>query len=295
MIIKRAEKMGFCFGVSGAVDLCEEVIKKNNISKKKMYILGMLVHNKVVIKDMEDKGFEVLKEEDLFSHKIHLGQNDLVIVRAHGTTKEIYKILDESGCEIFDATCVFVKRIRNALIEAENKDNKIIFVGDKNHPEVKGILSFGNNFEVVASFEEFLNFKVDSNVIYTLLTQTTFNKEVFFKIKDYILENYNNIEIFSKICGATYERQRAVEKLAKECEAIIIVGDKKSSNSKKLYEISKEINEKSYLIEEVDQLNIDWLKNISSVGITAGASTPEKIIIEIEKFIRGNFDDKHGL
>lgn len=295
MIIKRAEKMGFCFGVSGAVDLCEEVIKKNNISKKKMYILGMLVHNKVVIKDMEDKGFEVLKEEDLFSHKIHLGQNDLVIVRAHGTTKEIYKILDESGCEIFDATCVFVKRIRNALIEAENKGNKIIFVGDKNHPEVKGILSFGNNFEVVASFEEFLNFKVDKNINYTLLTQTTFNKEVFFKIKDYILENYNNIEIFSKICGATYERQRAVEKLAEECEAIIIVGDKKSSNSKKLYEISKEINEKSYLIEEVDQLNIDWLKNISSVGITAGASTPEKIIIEIEKFIRGNFDDKHGL
>lgn len=295
MIIKRAEKMGFCFGVSGAIDLCEEVIKKNNISKKKMYILGMLVHNKVVIKDMEDKGFEILKEEDLLAHKIHLGKNDLVVVRAHGTTKEIYKILDESGCEIFDATCVFVKRIRNALIEAENKGNKIIFIGDKNHPEVKGILSFGNNFEVVASFEEFLNFKVDKNINYTLLTQTTFNKEVFFKIKDYILENYNNIEIFSKICGATYERQRAVEKLAEECEAIIIVGDKKSSNSKKLYEISKEINEKSYLIEEVDQLNIDWLKNISSVGITAGASTPEKIIIEIEKFIRGNFDDKHGL
>lgn len=295
MIIKRAEKMGFCFGVSGAIDLCEEVIKKNNISKKKMYILGMLVHNKVVIKDMEDKGFEILKEEDLLARKIHLGKNDLVVVRAHGTTKEIYKILDESGCEIFDATCVFVKRIRNALIEAENKGNKIIFIGDKNHPEVKGILSFGNNFEVVASFEEFLNFKVDKNINYTLLTQTTFNKEVFFKIKDYILENYNNIEIFSKICGATYERQRAVEKLAEECEAIIIVGDKKSSNSKKLYEISKEINEKSYLIEEVDQLNIDWLKNISSVGITAGASTPEKIIIEIEKFIRGNFDDKHGL
>lgn len=295
MIIKRAEKMGFCFGVSGAIDLCEEVIKKNNVSKKKMYILGMLVHNKVVIKDMEDKGFEILKEEDLLARKIHLGKNDLVVVRAHGTTKEIYKTLDESGCEIFDATCVFVKRIRNALIEAENKGNKIIFIGDKNHPEVKGILSFGNNFEVVASFEEFLNFKVDKNINYTLLTQTTFNKEVFFKIKDYILENYNNIEIFSKICGATYERQRAVEKLAEECEAIIIVGDKKSSNSKKLYEISKEINEKSYLIEEVDQLNIDWLKNISSVGITAGASTPEKIIIEIEKFIRGNFDDKHGL
>lgn len=295
MIIKRAEKMGFCFGVSGAVDLCEKVIQKNNISKKKMYILGMLVHNKVVIKEMENKGFEILNEDDLLSHKINLKKDDLVIIRAHGTTKEIYKILEESGCEIFDATCVFVKRIRNALIESERKGNKIIFVGDKYHPEVKGILSFGNNFEVVASFEEFLDFKIEKDINYTLLTQTTFNKEIFFKIKDYILENYNNIEIFSKICGATYERQRAVEKLAKECEVIIIVGDKKSSNSKKLYEISKEINKKSYLIEEVNQLDINWLKNISSVGITAGASTPEKIIIEIEKFIRGNFDDKYGL
>lgn len=295
MIIKRADKMGFCFGVSGAVNLCEKIAQNNKNFPQKMYILGMLVHNKTVIEDMEKKGFNLLKEEDLLSEKIKLSENDTLVIRAHGTTKEVYDFLEKSNCKVYDATCVFVERIRNALIEAEKKGNHIIFIGDKNHPEVKGIISFGKNIDIVASFEEFLNFKIDPNKKYTLLTQTTFNKEIFFKIKDYILEKYNNIEIFSKICGATYERQRAVEKLADECDIIIIVGDKASSNSKKLFEISNEINKNSYLIENLSQLNKNWFDNVSSVGITAGASTPEKIIIEIEKFIRGNFDDKHGL
>lgn len=295
MIIKRADKMGFCFGVSGAVNLCEKIAQNNKNFPQKMYILGMLVHNKTVINDMKEKGFELIKEEELLSGKINLTKNDILVIRAHGTTKEVYNFLKKSDCQIYDATCIFVEKIRNALIEAENKGNHIIFIGDKNHPEVKGIISFGKNIDIIASFEDFLDFKIDLSKRYTLLTQTTFNKEIFFKIKDYILEKYNNIEIFSKICGATYERQRAVEKLASECDVIIIVGDKASSNSKKLFEISNEINKNSYLIENLSQLDSNWFDNASSVGITAGASTPEKIIIEIEKFIRGNFDDKHGL
>ncbi|WP_300327912.1 4-hydroxy-3-methylbut-2-enyl diphosphate reductase [Fusobacterium sp.] len=295
MIIKRADKMGFCFGVSGAVNLCEKIAQNNKNFPQKMYILGMLVHNKTVINDMKEKGFELIKEEELLSGKINLTKNDILVIRAHGTTKEVYNFLKKSDCQIYDATCIFVEKIRNALIEAENKGNHIIFIGDKNHPEVKGIISFGKNIDIIASFEDFLDFKIDLSKRYTLLTQTTFNKEIFFKIKDYILEKYNNIEIFSKICGATYERQRAVEKLASECDVIIIVGDKASSNSKKLFEISNKINKNSYLIENLSQLDSNWFDNASSVGITAGASTPEKIIIEIEKFIRGNFDDKHGL
>lgn len=295
MIIKRADKMGFCFGVSGAVNLCEKIAQNNKNFPQKMYILGMLVHNKTVINDMKEKGFELIKEEELLSGEINLTKNDILVIRAHGTTKEVYNFLKKSDCQIYDATCIFVEKIRNALIEAENKGNHIIFIGDKNHPEVKGIISFGKNIDIIASFEDFLDFKIDLSKRYTLLTQTTFNKEIFFKIKDYILEKYNNIEIFSKICGATYERQRAVEKLASECDVIIIVGDKASSNSKKLFEISNEINKNSYLIENLSQLDSNWFDNASSVGITAGASTPEKIIIEIEKFIRGNFDDKHGL
>ncbi|WP_300356171.1 4-hydroxy-3-methylbut-2-enyl diphosphate reductase [Fusobacterium sp.] len=294
MEIKRAEKMGFCFGVAGAINLCNKIIEEKNFNGN-LFILGMLVHNKNVTSDMEKKGFITLSEEDLKNKNVKLSKKDTVIIRAHGTTKEIYDILEREGVKIYDATCVFVERIRKALVEAEIKGKKIIFIGDKNHPEVRGIVSFGNDVIIVNSFEEFTELSIEKEKNYCLLTQTTLNKELFFKIKEYIEENYENVEIFSKICGATYERQKAVEKLAGEVDMVLIVGDNKSSNSKKLYEISKSINEKSYLIQDKTELNNSWFKNIDKIGITAGASTPEEIILEIEKEIRGTFDDKHGL
>lgn len=286
--------MGFCFGVAGAINLCEKIFNEKN-SEGNIYILGMLVHNKNVTSDMEKKGFITLSEEDLKSGKIKLDKKDTIIIRAHGTTKEIYDILEKEKVKVYDATCVFVERIRKALIEAEEEGKKIIFIGDKNHPEVRGIVSFGKNVSIVNSFKEFKELSIKDDEEYCLLTQTTLNKEVFFEIKDYIVENYRNIHIFSKICGATYERQKAVEKLAKETDIVIIVGDRASSNSKKLYEISKEINERSYLIQDKTELEKDWFHNVENIGITAGASTPEKIILEIENEIRGIFDDKHGL
>ena len=294
MEIRRAEKMGFCFGVSGAINLCNKIIEQK-IFEENLFILGMLVHNKYVTSNMEKKGFTTLLEEDLKLGKIKLNKKDTVIIRAHGTTKEIYDILEKEKVKIYDATCVFVERIRKALIEAEKNEKKIIFIGDKYHPEVKGIVSFGKNVTIVNSFEEFKELSIKENDKYCLLTQTTLNKELFFKIKEYVNNNYKNIEIFSKICGATYERQKAVEKLAEEVDLVLIVGDNKSSNSKKLYEISKSINEKSYLIQDKTELNYSWFSNIEKIGITAGASTPEEIILEIEKEIRGTFDDKHGL
>lgn len=294
MEIKRAEKMGFCFGVSGAINLCNKIIEQK-IFEGNLFILGMLVHNKYVTSNMEKKGFTTLLEEDLKLGKVKLNKKDTVIIRAHGTTKEIYDILEKEKVKIYDATCVFVERIRKALIEAEKNGKKIIFIGDKYHPEVKGIVSFGKNVTIVNSFEEFKELSIKENDEYCLLTQTTLNKELFFRIKEYVDTNYKNIEIFSKICGATYERQKAVEKLAGEVDLVLIVGDNKSSNSKKLYEISKSINEKSYLIQDKTELNYSWFSNVKKIGITAGASTPEEIILEIEKEIRGTFDDKHGL
>ena len=294
MEIKRAEKMGFCFGVAGAINLCNKIAEEKNFQGN-LFILGMLVHNKNVTSDMEKKGFKTLSEEDLKEEKIKLNKKDTVIIRAHGTTKEIYDILEKEKVKIYDATCVFVERIRKALIEAEKNGKKIIFIGDRYHPEVKGIVSFGNDVTIVNSFEEFTKLSVDKEKEYCLLTQTTLNKELFFKIKEYTEKNYKNIDIFSKICGATYERQKAVEKLAGEVDMVLIVGDNKSSNTKKLYEISKSVNEKSYLIQDKTELNSSWFNGIKKVGITAGASTPEEIILEIEKEIRGTFDDKHGL
>ena len=294
MEIIRAEKMGFCFGVKNAINLCNNLIKKKNFLGN-IFILGMLVHNKNVTKSMEEKGFITLPEEDLETGKVKLTEKDIIIIRAHGTTKGIYDILEREKVKIYDATCVFVEKIRKTLIESEKNGKKIIFIGDKFHPEVKGIVSFGHDVVVLDSFEELKNFSIDEKAEYTLLTQTTLNKELFFKIKDYVEKNYKNIEIFSKICGATYERQKAVEKLAEITDIVLIVGDKKSSNTKKLYEISKTINNKSYLIEDSSYLKSSWFTNVKKIGITAGASTPEEIILDIEKDIRGTFNDKYGL
>jgi len=289
MEILRAEKMGFCFGVKEAIKTAEQVSEE--YCNSKIYILGMLVHNKEVMKEMSERGILILEEENLEK----LNSEDIVIVRAHGTTEEIYKKLKDKNVKIFDSACVFVKKSRNLLKNKEESGKKIIFVGDKEHPEVIGIISHGKNVITVADFEEFKKIEIDKNISYYVLAQTTLNKNSFNDIKEYIEKNYSNIEVGDTICGATYERQKAVEKLAGIVDIMLIVGGYNSSNSKKLLNISKQLNEKSYLIETKEDLKMEWMKGCSKVGITAGASTPEKSIQEIEKLLKEESrDGKHG-
>lgn len=287
MKIVRAEKMGFCFGVASAINSCYEVSKSTD-SKK--YILGMVVHNKNVVKEMEGIGFEIVTEEELIQGQDSLKAGDVVVVRAHGTTKEIYEILERRQVQIKDAACVFVTRIRDILIEQENRGDEIIFIGDKEHPEVKGIISFGKNVIIFKDLKELKDAELNKEKEYTLLTQTTLNTEKFKEIKEYLEKSYSNVKIFDRICGATYERQRAAEKLANAVDVVLVVGDRNSSNSKKLLEISKQHNSRSYLIQDENEIDFNWFKEAEVIGITAGASTPEKIILNIENKIRGNFN-----
>ncbi len=272
--------MGFCFGVQEAIKTAEERIEKSNGSK--IYILGMLVHNKEVMNELRQKDIEIVEEEDIES----LNNGDTVVVRAHGTTKNIYELLERKGVVIYDAACVFVKKSRKVISEMEEKGYDTLFIGDKNHPEVIGIVSYGKKVHIFSDLEELKQFTPDGNKKYIVLAQTTLNKNLFSEIKRYLMERYNNIEFGDTICGATYERQIAVEKLAKEVDVLLVVGGYNSSNTKKLYNIGKEINSNTYLIETKEDLKADWLLNKEKVGITAGASTPEKSIIEIENFIR---------
>ncbi|MGL6114669.1 MAG: 4-hydroxy-3-methylbut-2-enyl diphosphate reductase [Cetobacterium sp.] len=285
MEIIRAKKMGFCFGVRGAIRTCHRVSETEN---NKKYILGMVVHNKHVVKSLEELGFSVVEERDLLENKDNLKPGDIVVVRAHGTTKAVYDILKERDVIIYDAACIFVTKIRDILLEEKAKGNRIIFIGDKEHPEVKGIISFGENVIIYKDLEELKNGELDSNINYSLLTQTTYNKDKFAEIKEYLESNWPNVQIFDRICGATYERQKAAEDLAKNVDIVIIVGDKNSSNSKKLFEISKKHNENSYLVQDETEIDLSWFKGQERIGITAGASTPEDIIINIENKIRGN-------
>ena len=283
MEIIRAKHMGFCFGVLEAINICNSFEQKT----KKKYILGMLVHNKFVVEEMQNKGFEIVTEEEIINGTDKLCKGDLVVIRAHGTTKTILEKLNEKEVEIYDATCIFVSKIKDEVNLANQNGYTILFVGDKNHPEVKGIISYADNLEIFETLEEAQNIKIDNNRKYLLSTQTTLNKKKFEEIKKYFQNKYENIKIFDKICGATSVRQKSVEDLAPKVDVMIIVGDRKSSNTKKLYEISKQINENTYLVESEQELNIDILKNKTSVGITAGASTPEEIIKNIENKIRG--------
>ena len=285
MEIIRAKHMGFCFGVLEAINVCNSLIEE----KGRKYILGMLVHNKQVVEDMEKKGFKLVKEEELLEDIDDLKENDIVVVRAHGTSKKVHEKLKERKVKVYDATCIFVNKIRQEIEIANEKGYNILFMGDKNHPEVKGVISFADNIQIFESLEEAMKVKIDSSKTYLLSTQTTLNKKKFEEVKKYFKENYQNVIIFDKICGATAVRQKAVEELAIKADIVIIVGDTKSSNTKKLYEISKKLNSDSYLVENEEQLDLTIFRGKEVIGITAGASTPEETIMNIEKKIRGTY------
>ena len=283
MEIIRAKHMGFCFVVLEAINVCNSLVEE----KGRKYILGMLVHNKQVVEDMQRKGFKLVTEDELLEDMDELKEGDIVVIRAHGTSKSIHEKLKERKVKVFDATCIFVNKIRQEIEIANENGYSILFMGDKNHPEVKGIISFADDIQIFESFEEAKKLKIDIDKTYLLSTQTTLNKKKFEEIKKYFKENYKNVVIFDKICGATAVRQKAVEDLATKVEVMIIVGDTKSSNTKKLYEISKKLNDNSYLVENEEQLDLTIFRDKEVVGITAGASTPEETIMNIEKKIRG--------
>lgn len=283
MEIIRAKYMGFCFGVLEAINVCNSLVEE----KGKKYILGMLVHNKQVVEDMQRKGFKLVIEEELLQDVDSLKENDIVVIRAHGTSKKVHEKLKERKVKVFDATCIFVNKIRQEIEIANEKGYSILFMGDRDHPEVKGVISFADDIQIFESYEEATKLKIDLDKTYLLSTQTTLNKRKFEEVKKFFKENYKNVIIFDKICGATAVRQKAVEDLAVKVELMIVVGDTKSSNTKKLYEISKRLNDNTYLIENEEQLDLDIFSGKKVVGITAGASTPEETIMNIEKKIRG--------
>lgn len=287
MEIIRAKHMGFCFGVAGAIETCHTVLKEEENKNKRIFILGMLVHNQYVVDKLKSEGFLIVEEKDILEKKDDLKQDDIVIIRAHGTLKKIYNILEEKGVKVYDATCKFVTHIRDTLIEMEKKGNEIIFIGDKEHPEVKGIISFGKDIRVFNELEEIKKAEIDENKNYCVLTQTTLNKKKLEKIKSFLENHYSNVNILDKVCGATQVRQEAVEELSKKVDILLVIGGKNSSNTKKLYDISKAINKNTYLIENEKELEENWFTDCKKVGITAGASTPEEIVINIENKIRG--------
>ncbi len=272
MTILISKYNGFCSGVKIAVDKANKTLD----DEKKLYSYGEIIHNKDVIEELESKGLTVI--EDIPSNS-----DTKLLIRAHGVGKQIIDKLNENNVDFIDATCVKVKKIHKIVEEYKNNGYNIIITGDKNHPEVLGILGWCNyEATVISSIEEFLNIKIESNKNYCLVSQTTFNTETFQKVVDLIEEkNYSNIKIFNTICNATRERQEACIELAKKCDVMLIIGSKNSSNTKKLYELSKEICLNTFLIENYKEIPYNYIDKNTIVGVSAGASAPDRIIEEV--------------
>lgn len=281
--IIRAEHMGFCFGVKEAVD---EVHRFVDMNKGQIYVLGMLVHNEFVIEKLLNKGVIFVSEEEVLNDNTPLKRGDIVIIRAHGTTQDVQKKLIDLGVKLVDMACIYVKSARDQVVIWEQRGYKSVFVGDKDHPEVKGITSYGIEPLIFGSLDELKNANLDINETWVFLFQTTYNRYIFQEINEYITNHFVNYKVVKTICGATHQRQTAIEKLAKEVDALFIIGSEQSSNTKKLYQISKKLNEKSYLISDKDDIEKYMLEGIQKIGVSAGASTPEDLIAIIENKIK---------
>jgi (E)-4-hydroxy-3-methyl-but-2-enyl pyrophosphate reductase len=280
MEIKLSQYAGFCSGVKRAYDMVSVLDPEK--SKKPVFILGSLVHNDEVNKKIEEKGIKKIDEEFLSGAKS--GEIGTLIITAHGVSPDIYETAKQKGIVVFDTTCPKVIKVQRLAMTYAKRGYEIIIIGDKDHKEVRGINGWGGGKSEIISIKKDLNkLKFNKNEKIVILSQTTQNEDFFLEIGESIRKKYEKAEIINTTCHATHERQEEVKKLARNNEAVIIIGSKTSANSNRLWEISRNINPLSYFIEKASDLKAEWLKDVKSVGVAAGASTPEWIINEAIK------------
>ena len=285
MSVELAKTAGFCFGVKRAVDTVYQQIEQYR--GEKIFTYGPIIHNEEVIKDLRSHGVEVLNDEE----ELKTADADVVVIRSRGVAKYIYDILEERGITCVDATCPFVKKIHKIVAEKSAEGSYIVIVGNGEHPEVQGIRGWaGEQVTVVQTPEDAERFELpDKDQKVCIVAQTTFNYNKFKELVEIISKKRYDIVVLNTICNATKERQTEARQIAARVDAMVVIGDKRSSNTQKLFEICKEECLNTYYIQTLDDLDINQLRSVESVGITAGASTPNKIIEEVQNNVRINF------
>ena len=275
MKVKIAKEAGFCFGVKRAMKMAWDELE----SDADIYALGPLIHNKQAVQKYEEKG---LKTIDTIND---IPNNKNVIIRSHGVSKEVYDEANFKDLNIIDTTCPFVKKIHNIVNEFYEKGYKIIIIGDKNHPEIIGINGWcENSASIIKSIEDINNLNLDNNDKYCVVSQTTLNLELYNTLVNELSKKLDKITFKNTICSATKTRQQAAKELSVDVDCMIVIGGKHSSNTQKLVNICKD-HVPTFAIETKDDLDIEQLKNFNSIGVTAGASTPDWIIDDVMIFI----------
>ena len=289
MEVKVAKTAGFCFGVQRAVDKVYELIDS---CQDRLFTLGPIIHNEEVVNDLEKKGVRVASEEELKT----LPKGSTVVIRSHGVGKKVYDQLEECGLSYVDVTCPFVLKIHR-IVEKESKaGSHIVIIGDPDHPEVVGICGWCiGSYTVIRTKQDALDFVPPESKNVCIVSQTTFNYNKFKDLVEILREKrYDNtvlniLNILNTICNATEERQREAKSIAGEVDTMLVVGGRHSSNTQKLFEICKKECGNTYYIQTPVDLDSEMFQCSSYVGITAGASTPKKIIEEVQEHVRIKF------
>lgn len=277
MKVIRADVLGFCFGVRRAVEEAEKALSEKN---KSVYSLGPLIHNESVLEKLEAEGLSIIEEENI--NQIQNGS--VVIIRAHGVEPSVIEKLKAKNCQIVDATCPRVKANQKMVEKHSVNNDYVILSGDNNHGEVKGIAGYaGENFRLVqnpaeAELLELENWQ-EKDIL--LISQTTYSRSEFEKIEAVLKRKYSNITVKNTICPATSERQQALIELCSKVEGILVIGGKSSANTKRLFQIAQENCKNAALIQSKEDIPNEFF-SLSTIGITAGASTPDHIIDAVE-------------
>lgn len=268
--ITRADYSGFCFGVKRAIEKTCEAIE-NKKENEKIYTKGPLIHNKAVTDELAAKGVRIIDNLE------QAGSNATVIVRSHGEPESFYREAAEMGVKLIDATCPFVEKIHTLVKKAYEDGYTVVIAGDRNHPEVTGTNGWCNNSAIVAQTAQEASCISQDRVF--VVAQTTVTEEIF----EEVCSNINAEECITRntICSATKNRQDSCIELAKKSDVMVIIGSKNSSNTQKLYNVSKKHCTKTYFVENIEDLPLKQIEKCNKIGITAGASTPERIIEEV--------------
>jgi 4-hydroxy-3-methylbut-2-enyl diphosphate reductase len=277
MEIRLSETVGFCYGVRKAVDLSVKTLSEK---KGKVFSVGPLIHNPQVVKELSKKGLKPVKDPK----KIKRGT---LIISSHGAGATFKAGKKKRPIEVIDATCPFVKKIQDCVKGLYRDGYRVIIVGKKEHPEVKGLIDFtGGGALVIKDAKEARRLNAKDGRV-GVVSQSTYSEAAFLEIASILLEKpFTELRIFNTICRDTVKRQTAARELTGEAEAVMVVGGKDSSNTKRLLEVCAESGKPAYHIEDADEIDPSWLEGRRVIGITSGASTPDWVVQKIIKKMR---------
>lgn len=270
MKVELASHYGFCFGVKRAINIAQ--------NHKNSSTMGPLIHNQNEINRLKND-FDV----GLYHSLDEVKQDDTVIIRTHGIPKDDLKMLKQQDAKIINATCPFVTTPQQIVKNMSEEKYSIVIFGDENHPEVKGVRSYGkdqSDVHTILKVSELDTIVLKYDKVATV-AQTTRKKEEYLEIVNNLILKYKEVRVFNTICDATFENQAATKELSKKVDIMLIIGGKNSSNTKQLFYISQEQCKDSFLIEDEKDINLSWFENKHICGVTAGASTPDWIIQKV--------------